>query len=58
MNKPLLEFNEKGIYCSLADIYIDAWKQYKQPCRFLPLDGPNQLTNIYPEDWNGNLHPK
>ncbi len=26
MNKPLLEFNEKGIYCSLADIYIDAWK--------------------------------
>ena len=26
MNKPLLEFNEKGIYCSLADVYIDAWK--------------------------------
>lgn len=26
MKKPLLEFNEKGIYCSLADVYIDPWR--------------------------------
>ena len=26
MNSPLLEFNENGIYCPLADIYIDAWR--------------------------------
>ena len=38
--------------------YIDAWKQYKSPCKFLPLDGPNQLTNIFPENWDGNLNPK
>lgn len=25
-NKPLLEFNDKGIYCAQADVYIDAWK--------------------------------
>lgn len=23
---PLLEFNERGIYCSRADVYIDPWK--------------------------------
>ncbi len=38
--------------------YIDAWKQYKSPCKFLPLDGPNQLTNIFPENWDGNLNPR
>lgn len=38
--------------------YIDAWKQYKSPCKFLPLDGPNQLTNIFPDNWDGNLNPK
>ena len=26
MSSPLLEFNENGIYCPLADIYIDAWR--------------------------------
>jgi len=26
MPKPLLEFNTKGIYCSQADVYIDAWR--------------------------------
>ena len=26
---------------------IDAWKQYKDPCKYLPLDGSNQLTSIY-----------
>lgn len=25
MNTPLLIFNDKGIYCSMADVYIDAW---------------------------------
>ncbi len=26
MKKPLLEFTEKGIYCALADVYLDPWK--------------------------------
>ncbi len=26
MKKPLLVFNDKGIYCSQADVYIDPWK--------------------------------
>ncbi len=26
MPKPLLIFNEKGIYCEQADVYIDAWR--------------------------------
>lgn len=26
MSRPLLEFNAKGIYCSQADVYIDAWR--------------------------------
>ena len=26
MNQPLLVFNEKGIYCQKADVYIDAWR--------------------------------
>lgn len=26
MSKPLLEFNDKGIYCAQADVYIDAWR--------------------------------
>ena len=26
MSRPLLEFNDKGIYCSQADVYIDAWQ--------------------------------
>jgi len=26
METPLLIFNEKGIYCARADVYIDAWK--------------------------------
>lgn len=24
--RPLLEFNERGIYCALADVYVDPWK--------------------------------
>lgn len=28
---------------------VDAWKQYKDPCKYLPLDGPKQLTSIYPQ---------
>ena len=24
--QPLLSFNEKGIYCEVADVYIDAWR--------------------------------
>ncbi|MBT8185174.1 MAG: ligase-associated DNA damage response exonuclease [Eudoraea sp.] len=26
MKKPLLEFTDKGIYCELADVYLDPWK--------------------------------
>lgn len=26
MNTPLLVFNDKGIYCQVADVYIDPWK--------------------------------
>ncbi len=26
MNPPLLVFNEKGIYCAQADVYLDPWK--------------------------------
>ena len=26
---PLLEFNDKGIYCSQADVYLDPWKPVK-----------------------------
>ncbi|MBQ4820412.1 ligase-associated DNA damage response exonuclease [Aquimarina sp. MMG016] len=26
MNIPLLVFNDKGIYCEVADVYIDPWK--------------------------------
>jgi putative mRNA 3-end processing factor len=29
MTPPLLEFNEKGIYCSQADVYLDPWKPVK-----------------------------
>lgn len=29
MKAPLLEFNEKGIYCSQADVYLDPWKPVK-----------------------------
>lgn len=30
MSKPLLEFNNKGIYCSQAEVYIDPWKPVKK----------------------------
>ena len=30
MSKPLLEFNNKGIYCAKADVYIDAWRPVKK----------------------------
>jgi putative mRNA 3-end processing factor len=30
MQKPLLEFNSKGIYCPPADVYIDAWRPVKK----------------------------
>ncbi|MCG9970674.1 ligase-associated DNA damage response exonuclease [Christiangramia crocea] len=30
MKTPLLAFNEKGIYCALADVYIDPWKPVKK----------------------------
>lgn len=26
MDKPLLEFTDKGIYCDTADVYLDPWK--------------------------------
>ncbi|WP_040533792.1 ligase-associated DNA damage response exonuclease [Leeuwenhoekiella blandensis] len=26
MKPPLLQFNEKGIYCAAADVYLDPWK--------------------------------
>ncbi len=28
--KPLLSFNDRGIYCSVADVYLDAWKPVKK----------------------------
>ena len=28
MKKPLLVFNQNGIYCPKAKIYIDAWKPW------------------------------
>ncbi|MBS3739580.1 MAG: ligase-associated DNA damage response exonuclease, partial [Psychroflexus sp.] len=30
MSQPLLEFNNKGIYCSQADVYIDPWRPVKK----------------------------
>ena len=30
MPKPLLEFNDKGIYCPPADVYIDPWRPVKK----------------------------
>jgi len=30
MKKPLLEFTDKGIYCSAADVYLDPWKPVKK----------------------------
>jgi len=30
MKKPLLVFNDKGIYCSEADVYIDPWRPVKK----------------------------
>ncbi|WP_125723473.1 ligase-associated DNA damage response exonuclease [Flavobacterium ustbae] len=29
MNPPLLEFNDKGIYCHQADVYLDPWRPVK-----------------------------
>lgn len=29
MNPPLLQFNNKGIYCAQADVYIDPWRPVK-----------------------------
>lgn len=29
MASPLLEFNDKGIYCSQADVYLDPWRPVK-----------------------------
>lgn len=29
MKNPLLAFNEKGIYCAQADVYLDPWKPVK-----------------------------
>ena len=26
MKDPLLAFNDKGIYCAAADVYLDPWK--------------------------------
>ncbi|MGY8915032.1 MAG: ligase-associated DNA damage response exonuclease, partial [Flavobacteriales bacterium] len=26
MNKPLLQFTDKGIYCSVAKVYLDPWQ--------------------------------
>lgn len=28
--KPLLSFTDKGIYCNLADVYLDPWKKVKK----------------------------
>ncbi|TXK78795.1 ligase-associated DNA damage response exonuclease [Mesonia sp. K4-1] len=30
MKTPLLVFNQKGIYCEVADVYIDPWKPVKK----------------------------
>jgi len=30
MKTPLLAFNEKGIYCKVADVYLDPWKPVKK----------------------------
>lgn len=30
MTPPLLAFNEKGIYCARADVYLDPWKPVKK----------------------------
>jgi len=30
MQRPLLEFTDKGIYCEKADVYIDPWKPVKK----------------------------
>lgn len=30
MKRPLLEFTEKGIYCSRADVFLDPWKPVKK----------------------------
>lgn len=30
MQIPLLQFNNKGIYCAQADVYIDAWRPVKK----------------------------
>lgn len=30
MERPLLEFTDKGIYCSRADVYLDPWKPVKK----------------------------
>jgi putative mRNA 3-end processing factor len=27
MKEPLLAFNEKGIYCAIADVYLDPWRK-------------------------------
>ncbi|WP_286967581.1 ligase-associated DNA damage response exonuclease [Flavobacterium sp. UBA4854] len=29
MNAPLLQFNDKGIYCQQADVYLDPWRPVK-----------------------------
>ncbi|UWY27319.1 ligase-associated DNA damage response exonuclease [Flavobacterium sp. TR2] len=29
MNPPLLQFNDKGIYCQRADVYLDPWRPVK-----------------------------
>ncbi|SFE02903.1 ligase-associated DNA damage response exonuclease [Flavobacterium phragmitis] len=29
MNQPLLQFNDKGIYCQQADVYLDPWRPVK-----------------------------
>lgn len=31
MNPPLLQFNDKGIYCQQADVYLDPWRPVKTP---------------------------
>lgn len=30
MRSPLLIFNDKGIYCKQADVYLDPWKPVKK----------------------------
>ncbi len=30
MQKPLLKFTDKGIYCEIADVYLDPWKPVKK----------------------------